>query len=105
MPVVFAHSVSGNGGPAAGTPTSSNLSDVVDLKSYASRSAGFSGAEIASICREAALAAMEEDPEGAQVVARRHFETAMDRVTPQITDEMLNFYRSFGRKRGQPADE
>ena len=48
--------------------------DFVDLEQIATRTDGFSGAEIAAICREAALAAMEEDPENACSVLARHFE-------------------------------
>jgi hypothetical protein len=51
-----------------------NPDDVVDLRALAARTAGFSGAEVASVCREAAMAALEEDPKDAAVVARRHFE-------------------------------
>ena len=99
--------------------------DVVDFTDLAARTSGFSGAEVASVCREAALAAMEENPSGAQVVARRHFEVSpsfrcaemlsyssptshatrclmqagLGRINPQITEEMLSFYRGFSRRK------
>lgn len=60
----------------------------------AAESEGFSGAEIAAVCREAAMAALREDM-GAQAVCVRHYSTALKRQTPQITAETLSFYRRF----------
>ena len=59
------------------------------------QSKGYSGAEIASICREAALNAIEED-ENAAVVKQVHFTTALDNIAPQTTPNMLLFYEQFG---------
>ena len=58
------------------------------------QSKGYSGAEIASICREAALNAIEED-ENAAVVKQVHFTTALDNIAPQTTRNMLLFYEQF----------
>jgi len=60
--------------------------------------AGFSGAEIVSVFREAALAAMEESVE-ARCISARHVSAARGRVTPQITPDMLEFYARFERQR------
>ena len=60
----------------------------------AKKSEGFSGAEIAAVCREAAMAALREDM-STQAVALRHYLEALKKQTPQITDETLAFYRRF----------
>jgi len=59
------------------------------------RSEGFSGAEVVALCREASLAAIEEDPENAASVAMRHLHKALAGFTPRITPGMLAFYRRF----------
>ncbi len=61
---------------------------------------GYSGAEIASLCREAALAALEESVE-AEAVKLRHFHLAFTRVKRMITSEMLEFYASLGSRGGR----
>ena len=63
--------IKGNDITATGTQ---QTQEHVDLAALAKRTDGFSGAEVASVCREAALAAMEEDPEHVMMVCRRHFE-------------------------------
>ena len=55
---------------------------------------GYSGAEIAAVCNEAALAALEENPEVASV-SDRHFTAALAVVTPRIKSELLNIYAEF----------
>ncbi len=67
----------------------------VDLSAVAAQCAGLSGAEIAAVCREAALHAIEEDGD-AQEVWKRHFLRAVGDVEPQITSAMLAFFESFG---------
>lgn len=59
------------------------------------RTEGFSGAEVVALCREASLAAIEEDPEHAACLAARHLDKALAGWTPRITEEMLAFYRRF----------
>lgn len=65
-----------------------------DFARLAAESEGLSGAEIAAVCREAALAALREDM-SAQSVQLRHYMTALKSQVPQITQEMLSFYRQF----------
>lgn len=55
------------------------------------------GAELAGLCREAALAALREDFSGAQQVAARHFDAARDTVRPSLTPELLQKYESWSR--------
>ena len=49
------------------------------------------------MCREAALAALREDLEGAQEVAARHFASSLKAVRPALTAEELQRYASWRR--------
>lgn len=57
----------------------------------------FSGAEVAALCREAALRTLEADPD-AQLVPFVEIDNAAKRVVPQITPEVLAFYDAFRAK-------
>jgi SpoVK/Ycf46/Vps4 family AAA+-type ATPase len=57
-----------------------------------------SGAEIAAICREAALNAMGDDPEAVSAVLLPHFEKALAEAKFNITTEMLAFYAEYKSK-------
>ena len=55
----------------------------------------YTGADIAAICREASLIAMRAEKKS---VSKKHFEEAINRVRPTITDEMMDYYnRMEGR--------
>jgi transitional endoplasmic reticulum ATPase len=60
-----------------------------DLNSLVDRMDGFTGADVESVCREAALIAMRADRKS---VAKKHFEEAIGRVRPTITPAMLEYY-------------
>ena len=49
----------------------------------------YTGADIEAVCREAALIAMRD---GKKTVTKKHFETAVERVRPTVTDEMMQYY-------------
>jgi transitional endoplasmic reticulum ATPase len=59
------------------------------LDDLATRMENYTGADIEAVCREAALIAMRD---GKKTVTKRHFETAVDRVRPTVTDEMMQYY-------------
>jgi len=65
---------------------------------------GYSGAEIVSLCQEAALFALEEDDrnlEGTETgpcIRRRHLLRALQDKKKQITPEMIAFYQSFRKQ-------
>lgn len=65
-----------------------------DLEVVAARTEGYSGAEVAAVCNEAALAALEEDVEAA-VVEERHFLAALDSVKPRISSDLFRIYERF----------
>mmetsp|Transcript_38284 Transcript_38284/g.108230 ORF Transcript_38284/g.108230 Transcript_38284/m.108230 type:complete len:577 (+) Transcript_38284:1138-2868(+) len=62
----------------------------VDLACLAQRCKLFTGAELASVCREAALAALREDMEGAHAIKAEHFQAAVDMVRPVLTQARLS---------------
>ncbi|MEM1521028.1 MAG: CDC48 family AAA ATPase, partial [Candidatus Korarchaeum sp.] len=63
----------------------------VDLRRIALMTERYSGADLAALVREAAMAALREDL-GADKVEARHFEIAMSRVKPSLTDEILKYF-------------
>ncbi|ELR19280.1 ATPase, AAA domain containing protein [Acanthamoeba castellanii str. Neff] len=70
--------------------------DDIALPKLAELTEGYSGAEIAGVCREACMCAMREDPT-AQVVKQTHFVAAIANTSPRITPEMVAFYDQFRR--------
>ncbi|KAJ3393634.1 spermatogenesis associated protein 5 [Entophlyctis sp. JEL0112] len=71
----------------------------VDCPALAELTDGYSGAEVVSVCQEAAMFAMEENPD-AEAVSQKHFIEAISRVTPRITADMIEFYNHFRHKSG-----
>ena len=57
----------------------------------------FTGAELEGLCREAALAALREDLEGAYQVAARHFAGVRQSMRSGLTPLMLQACASFQR--------
>ncbi|OQS02373.1 ATPase AFG2 protein [Thraustotheca clavata] len=70
------------------------LAEDVNIKELANLTDRFSGAELAAYCREAALCAIQEDY-NTKSVARRHFNSALGMITPQIDDQMLDFFDHY----------
>ncbi|KAF9892397.1 AAA+-type ATPase [Aspergillus nanangensis] len=70
----------------------------VALDELASKTAGYSGAEIVSICETAGEAALDEEEETGkeQDVGWRHFEIALKQVKRQITDDVVRGYQCWG---------
>lgn len=64
----------------------------IDFEGIASRTGGFSGADLSGLAREAGLRAMARDGEK---VALADVEGALADIRPSITKEMLAFYESF----------
>ena len=68
----------------------------VSFEHIAAATNGFSGADIAAVCQQAALIALEEDAEN---VAMKCFVGAIERVAPSIVEsETRTMYESFRRK-------
>src|SRR5437773_1282186 len=73
------------------------LTPDVDLDRITSQTAGYSGADIEAVCREAGLISLRRDIE-TKSVTLEDFRDAMERVKPSVTPDMENWYRGF-RKR------
>lgn len=73
------------------------LSKDVDLEDLARMSAGFSGADVEALCREAAINALRRNLE-AEEVTLEDFKRAMEKVKPSITPDMENWYQSFEKR-------
>jgi transitional endoplasmic reticulum ATPase len=72
----------------------------VDLDELVKLSRNFAGSDIAACCREAALAALEEDMKSNKIT-RKHFLKAVEEVTPTITAEMEKAYLTWGKRAKQ----
>ena len=64
----------------------------INIESLAHRSEGYSGAEVVSICTEAAVLAVHE---GCDEVQMKHLDVACTDITPQITQDVIAFYNSI----------
>jgi len=68
-----------------------------DLKDINKQLKGFSGADIETLCREAAMTALRENIR-AKKVAFEHFEKAKESVFPSITPDIITWYEKFGER-------
>ncbi|MBF27169.1 MAG: ATPase [Euryarchaeota archaeon] len=59
------------------------------IEDLAPQLVNYTGADIEAICREAALISMRAEKKS---VSKKHFEEAINRVRPTITDEMMDYY-------------
>ena len=60
---------------------------------------GYSGAEITAVCREAALAALQEDINAVHV-KHAHFLQALQTVKPRISADLIKYYNKFQEQCG-----
>ncbi|RLG72953.1 MAG: AAA family ATPase [Methanobacteriota archaeon] len=73
------------------------LGQDVDLDGLAERMEGYSGADIAAVVREAGMNALRENLES-KVVTRKHFEKALEKVKPSLSEEMVLKYQKQADK-------
>eukprot|EP01018_Ginkgo_biloba_P035549 Gb_41085 [translate_table: standard] len=73
------------------------LANDVDLPEIAKQTQFFTGAELAGLCREAAIVALREDI-CADSVFNRHFELARNFLRPSLTELQIASYSSFMKK-------
>jgi transitional endoplasmic reticulum ATPase len=69
----------------------------VDLDSLAGLMEGYVGADIEAVVREAALAAMRDDPEAKKVLLA-HFDRALAAVRPSADEKTMKYYADLGRE-------
>jgi len=70
------------------------LATDVNLEEVAQSTEGYSGAEVAAVCNEAALAALEESVD-TQVVEGMHFKLSLQSIKPRISKELFTVYERF----------
>jgi len=73
------------------------LDSSLDLTALARRMAGYSGADIDSICREAALNALRKDV-NVEAVTLADFEAAMSEIPPSVTPDMEKWYLDMSKR-------
>jgi transitional endoplasmic reticulum ATPase len=73
------------------------LADDVDIKYLASVCKGYSGADIKSLCIEAAINALRRDIAESKVTAR-DFAEAISKIAPSVTPEMESWYRNISQQ-------
>ncbi|XP_064390152.1 ATPase family gene 2 protein homolog A-like [Halichondria panicea] len=74
------------------------VAEDVRVDSLVAHTEGYSGAEIVSLCQEAALCAMHEDIT-CSLVSHKHFMEAFDAVQPQTDKTTIEFYEKYISKR------
>ncbi|MFH1317325.1 MAG: CDC48 family AAA ATPase [Candidatus Woesearchaeota archaeon] len=72
----------------------------VDLSDLAEKTEGYAGADIEAICREAAILALREDIK-AKEITLKHFEAALQKVRPSITEDIEKSYQEIGEQFSQ----
>ncbi len=77
------------------------LDKSVDLALLAKKMAGYSGADIESVCREAAFHAMRRDIKSG-VITLEDFEKALSEVSPSITPDMEKWYMDISKRFKEP---
>jgi len=70
------------------------LAPNVDIHELAVKSEFFSGADIESLCREAAIRSLREDIR-ADSISNKHFKKAMDDIYPSASPTVCEFYEKF----------
>ena len=64
------------------------------LKTLAKKTEGYAGADIESVCREAAILALREDI-NSRDINKKHFELALQKVRPSVTKDVERAYEDL----------
>ncbi len=70
------------------------LAKDVDLDKLVEKTDGYTGADIAALCKEAGLVALREDIK-AKEVKMEHFEKALKKIRKSVTDEDIKKYEGY----------
>ena len=73
-----------------------------DLNELARLTKGYVGADLESLCREAAIVALREDRKARQV-NKNHFEEALRSVRSSVTEDVIKYYDRLAEQLGQTA--
>ncbi len=77
------------------------LAEGVDVDQITRQAAGYSGADMEAVCREAGLISLRRDIE-TKSVTMEDFRDALERVKPSMTSEMENWYQGFMKRFKKP---
>ena len=69
-----------------------------------SNTEGFSGADIAGVCREAAMTALREDIKTKEV-SKKYFDGALSKSRASINDEIIKYYEKITKDLGSAIDK
>ncbi|MDD5700121.1 MAG: CDC48 family AAA ATPase [Candidatus Nanoarchaeia archaeon] len=70
------------------------LAKNIDLAEIAKEAVGYTGADLESLAREAAMLALRESHD-AKEVRKKHFDEAMNKVRPSVTKSTLDVYKKI----------
>ena len=73
------------------------LDNSVDVKKLADETEGYTGADLEALVRESAMLALREDID-TKKVTKKHFEKAMDKVQPSVSNEDRERYKQVESK-------
>ncbi|MBY8983492.1 MAG: CDC48 family AAA ATPase [Candidatus Lokiarchaeota archaeon] len=73
------------------------LASNINIEQLAELTEGFSGADIETWCREAAMSALRENIRARKVTAD-HFKDSRQDIHPSMTKEIIDWYEKFGEK-------
>ena len=76
------------------------LTKDVDLKLLAKETGGYSGSDIAALCREAGMRVLRKDIKGKEV-RMQHFREAMKEIKPSLTPETIREYEYFTERKSK----
>ncbi|MEM4757073.1 MAG: CDC48 family AAA ATPase, partial [Desulfurococcaceae archaeon] len=77
------------------------LANDVDLVELAKLTEGYTGADLEALIREAVMLALRESPVRGGLIAKYHFQKALEVVKPSINENMIRFYVEWGVKARQ----
>lgn len=76
------------------------LGNNVNIVDLSKKTEGYSGADIEALCRKAGVIALHEDIK-IEKVSKRHFEAALNKISPSTTSRTKEYYEEVARRLGR----